>query len=265
MHNFAMTLASGIVRCYRLRPRYWAGARPGLSRRSRSRRRPRCSCSCWSWRRYRRAPCAITPSGINIRAVGRSAPDDHLTACFASRPHPGMTLSSRWRISGAGRSPRVCAWYILAARVEVAGVTGPSPDDHLCSSPNGRVIRSTVRCDICRRYPTVGNGVVSSASPRETEIIISSAPDDHFTCCPDRRMKFPGRWRVSDGRSCPAIRDGIISPARVQCGEIVVLPAPNDHLGARPHCGVKVSCDRCVSCARRRPGVCVWIVPATSV
>ncbi len=66
-----------------------------------------------------------------------------------------------------------------------------------------------------------------------------SAPNDHFTAGPDRRVQFSGSGRVGGAGGCPTVGAGVISTAGVQPG-VAVIAAPDDHFTAGPHCGVTV-------------------------
>ena len=95
----------------------WSGTWPGVGSRSRTRtnRRPGCSCCCWSrcWFRsrcwYRSACCAKASAGINIRAIGASAPHDHLTPCFTSLTCAGNPRLSV-RAASATSPHRAMVW-----------------------------------------------------------------------------------------------------------------------------------------------------------
>jgi hypothetical protein len=127
-----------------------------------------------------------------------------------------VRLSSRGRIRYRGLRPRIRARDVLAAAVQVVEVVALSaPRNHLCSGPNRGVIYSAVGRNIGRRCPTVSYRVVFPARARKVKIIIFSAPHDHLSCGPNRRVKFPGRWCVSNSCDCPAIRERIVSSAGV--------------------------------------------------
>src|SRR3954447_1548888 len=83
--------------------------------------------------------------------------------------------------------------------------------------------------------PTVGAGIVSPASlPAKV-----TAPNDHFTAGPDRRMSSSGSGRVGEGGGCPTVGTGIVSPASVEI--VSTNSAPNDHFAASPDRRVTVS------------------------
>ena len=65
-----------------------------------------------------------------------------------------------------------------------------------------------------------------------------SAPDDHFTAGPHRRVNVSASGRVGGARGCPTIRAGIVSPAGVQIAERCHVSAPDDHFTAGPDCRV---------------------------
>ena len=57
-------------------------------------------------------------------------------------------------------------------------------------------------------------GIVSPAGVQIAAVI--SAPDDHFTAGPDRRVTLSGSGRVGGAGGCPTVRARIVSPAGVQ-------------------------------------------------
>ena len=182
-------------------------------RRSRSRR------GCWCRCRYWSALGAIAPACIANPAIGTSAPDDHFTSRFTSRPHCGVSVSSRWRVFGVGCGPGVRARIVLASRVYLLKNSVAAPDDHLCSGPNCCVTLTTVGwCDVTGSDPSVGDRIVSPASIGNPAIRIT-APDDHFARRPHSGMKISRRRRVDGARGCPTIRGGIVSPTGAQLVE----------------------------------------------
>src|SRR5947209_8583104 len=103
-------------------------------------------------------------------------------------------MSAIGDVSGAGRSPTVGAGIIPPAGVQIAI---SAPDDHFGTSPHCRVIVSTSgRTGGARASPTVGARIVSPAGVKQrVAVAVVSAPDDHFTAGPRRRVKGPGSGR----------------------------------------------------------------------
>ena len=91
---------------------------------------------------------------------------------------------------------------------------------------------------------------------------ISSAPGDHFTASPDRRMI--AAHQGTEGSRDPTICGGIVSPACVQ-SSLGVKSAKDDHFAAGPDRSVAVSGGGHVDRACRSPGVCRGSVPSAAI
>src|SRR5439155_17918973 len=92
----------------------------------------------------------------------------------------------------------------------------PTPDDHLAAAPHCRVICSSIgRTGRVGGYPTVGAGIVSSASVQIAAVI--STPDDHLAAGPHCRVLSSGFGHVGpDAGGYPTVSAGVVSPAGVQ-------------------------------------------------
>ena len=77
----------------------------------------------------------------------------------------------------------------------------------------------------------------------KSQVGTKSAPDDHFTAGPDRRVRAPGSGRVGGAGGCPTVRAGIVSPAGVKNAFPESRPAPDDHFRAGPNPRVTVSAE----------------------
>src|SRR5438045_921377 len=80
-------------------------------------------------------------------------------------------------------------------------------------------------------YPPIRVWIVFATG---VEIIgdIPSAPDDHFACCPHRRMLESAIGRIGRAGGCPTVRGRIVSPASIGIGG--AAPAPDDHFTPSP-------------------------------
>ena len=92
----------------------------------------------------------------------------------------------------------------------------PAPNDNPRAAPNCRVIKTSIgcACNIGDR-PTIGVGIVSTASAKKVETRLS-APDDHFTASPYCRVKFSGDGRDRGAGGRPTVGARIIPPAGVK-------------------------------------------------
>ena len=88
------------------------------------------------------------------------------------------------------------------------------------------------------RRPTVACRVVARAVVQKATAA-GSAPDDHLTAGPHRRVTGARGGRTGDGHRRPTVAHRIVAPAVVQIGSAV--SAPDDHLAARPHRRVRVA------------------------
>jgi hypothetical protein len=104
---------------------------------------------------------------------------------------------------------------------------------------------------------------VPPASAGNTIVVDCSAPDNHFSACPDSGMRASVIRCVDSSSKHPSIRAGIVSAAVVQIAERD--PAPDDHFVAGPHCCMRISDLRSIRGAGRCPTVRAWVVPTTGV
>src|SRR5439155_17255206 len=118
-----------------------------------------------------------------------------------SSPDGGMIESTNRRVDSAGRCPPISARVILAASVHCVGAIESGPDDHFITGPyrGGRVSR---RRSVNRAggYLNIDGRIVSSAGVHVVESLIISAPDNHLSASPYRRVVSSpsddcGRWR----------------------------------------------------------------------
>jgi len=137
------------------------------------------------------------------------------------------------------------AVQLSPARVQIAAVCS-TPDNHFTASAHccvgGSGIRRSRRS---RNRPTVGYGVVSSASVDITART-KAAPHNHFAAGPHCGMNTSRGGRAGRTCACPSIRAWIVF---FSCVETVgtVIPAPDNHLSASPNSAVKGSGRRRVS------------------
>jgi hypothetical protein len=111
--------------------------------------------------------------------------------------------------------------------------------------------------------PAIRAGIVSAAGI-ENVSAVKSAPHDHFTAGPHRRVTESGSGGVSGAGGCPTICAWIISSAGVKSVWKPLLAAPDDHLSASPHCLVTGSGIGRVDCAGRCPGIIYAATRGTS-
>jgi hypothetical protein len=197
VHHFSLFLGTG-PRCRsRTRPRR-RRTPPRAGRRGR-----RWSRSCrrsrgYGWCGRRRWPGlgTISSAGIEILFIPiSSTPDDHFTIRFV--PDRCVKVSGIGRVSDACSRPTVCEWIKSAAGVQNAL---SAPHDHFTACPHCRVSGSSRgRVNSGSIYPTVGAGIVSTASIKNADTV--SAPDDHFAAGPHCRVKESPNRRVRDFRS----------------------------------------------------------------
>src|SRR5204863_9495338 len=87
-------------------------------------------------------------------------------------------------------------------------------------------------------------------------VLVVTAPDNHFTARPHRRVKDSGQRRIDNRGRCPTIRAGIVSAAGVQNRRVRnVVSTPDDHLATGPYRPVKLSCIRCIYRGGSSPSV----------
>jgi len=111
--------------------------------------------------------------------------------------------------------------------------------------------------------PAIRAGIVSAAGI-ENFSAVKSAPHDHFTAGPHRRVTEPGSGGVGGAGGCPTIGAWIISPAAVKSVWKPLLAAPDDHLSAGPHRRVTEPGIGRVDCAGRCPGIIYAATRGTS-
>src|SRR5205085_5438330 len=112
----------------------------------------------------------------------------------------------------------VGAWIVPAARIHPAFFSVSAPDDHLTASPYRTVIRSGFRRpgDACG-CPTIRARIVPAAATFENGgAETTSAPDDHFTACPDCSLRIRGKGRVRGMGWGPTIRRGSVFDKSVE-------------------------------------------------
>src|SRR6266516_3480043 len=142
------------------------------------------------------------------------------------------------------------------------------------SYPPQTIISSPVQTDVCKALPAgaLTTLVASQAlvlglylPPVLTELKRSPPPDDHFTPCPDCRMRDSASGCVSHACSFPTVGVRVISAAAVEvCGKAVIT-APNDHFTASPDRRRRLAASRRVSGASRYPMVRAGVVFAAGV
>src|SRR5262249_51673060 len=134
-------LSSGPDSCWKV-----AGARSGVS----AGRRP----GICSWlRSWLIASARLVPSSA----------DDHRVA----RPDRGVPDTWRGRIQGRRRCPGFRRWIVPPPvfREQISPQVHPTPDDHLLTSPDGRVHGPLTRCaGDTGGNPTIRLGIVSTTS-----------------------------------------------------------------------------------------------------
>ena len=131
------------------------------------------------------------PPVFRYSAAISSAPDDHFTA----GPHCRVIASGSGRVGSAGSCPTIGARIVSSAGVKCCHV----PPQTIISVPVHTAVcpvSASGRVGGAGGCPTVGAGIVSAAGVQEA-VVISSAPDNHFTASPDCRVRGSGsqaRW-----------------------------------------------------------------------
>ena len=162
----------------------------------------------------------ISAPGVQRAARAYSTPDDH----FSAGPHCSITGSNSRRIGRAGGYPSIrtgivsptCtgagrrwSWsWSLAGRhgglclislgiIAVAEVGISAPNNYFTAGPYCRVEFSWSRRIVCTDgLPIVRRWVVSPAGVQIAAKGVQSAPDDHLTASPDRRVTVAAGGRV---------------------------------------------------------------------
>jgi hypothetical protein len=113
--------------------------------------------------------------------------------------------SSGWRSGGCGtncrcwRGCRATLRAVSPASIEIIVQICATPNDHVSTGPDARVILPTSRCISrvgCR--PAVHSGIVS-ATCVEIFILVRSTPDDHFISIPNCGVTIAAIWSVCGG------------------------------------------------------------------
>src|SRR5206468_2139098 len=141
----------------------------------------------------------VSAAGVQ-RSVTKSTPDNH----FAVSPHGRVIVSLSGRINGTGSCPTVGAGIVSPASIEMVVEIASAPDNHFTASPYCRVIVSASGCvGRAGSRPAIDSSALRlrAVSPAGVEIhaAIISAPDDHFTVSPHRRVPLSGRGCVGRG------------------------------------------------------------------
>ena len=140
------------------------------------------------------------------------APDDH----FAAGPDGREQSFPIRRVRSARSSPAVGVGIVSPTGVQR---THPAPDDHFAVTPYDHVLGSSDgHVDGARGCPTIAAGIISAAGV-ETRATVRSAPDNHFTACPDRPVRFtinvrPWNGRVKGGGCRPTVCHGVCTCRR---------------------------------------------------
>jgi hypothetical protein len=93
----------------------------------------------------------------------------------------------------------------------------------------------------------------------------SSAPDDHLTARPDRRVRASRRRSIHHVGGRPVVRVRRVSSANIETHATAGQPAPDDHFIAAGHGCVPCSTSRHATRTCRRTSVRAGIVSAPSV
>ena len=115
--------------------------------------------------------------------------------------------------------------------------------------------------------PTIGAGIISPASVQIIEVVIYSAPDDHFAGgVQNCGVRISPIRRIRSARRCPAIGAGIVFAAGVNSRrKTFTITAPDNHFGPRPYCSVARSRAGRAGAVCKCPGICGRIVPPARV
>ena len=109
------------------------------------------------------------------------------------------------------------------------------PRNHFAASPDCRVIHSCRgRIRGAGGSPIIRAGIVSSAGVQREEILIFTAPDDHFAASPDSCVSVSSRRYVS-ANIRPTVCAGVVSPASIQCLGIYSSSPPHTTISVPVH------------------------------
>ena len=125
--------------------------------------------------------------------------------------------------------------------LRIAAAALSAPDDHFTASPH--------RCVSVRPSGALVVLVAAQVSvlglslpPEFKKLVLTTAPDNHFSAGPDCRVKSSSRRRVGDGGRRPRIGRRVVFAAGIQIASDVIITAPNDHFTAGPDRSVVCSC-----------------------
>ncbi len=181
----------------------------------------------------------VSRATVKNTSATRPTPNNHLTAC----PNCRVARARSWCAASIGSHPTVRAGIVSAAGIEILATTGviiPTPDNHFTSSPNGSIIIPPSWCAAdAGRNPTVRDWSVSTATVKRDarKSAIVSAPDDHFSACPNCGVTQAGFGHAGHAGRNPTVRDWSVSTSTI---ETVAAgpPTPHDHFTACPNGGI---------------------------
>ena len=154
----------------------------------------------------------VSPAGIPVVVIISSAPDDH----FAAGPDCRVKPARSGRVDGAGGCPT-----IRHRIVSPAGVQKRPP-----LFPPQMIISLPVQTAVCQYRPSGALMVLVAIQVSVLGLYLPpvlrggkakiSAPDNHFSAGPDRRVIVSGSGRVGGAGGGPTVSAGIVSAACVQ-------------------------------------------------
>ena len=100
----------------------------------------------------------------------------------------------------------------------------------------------------------------------DVKLVIGSAPYDHLTAGPHRRVIVSSKGRVRRAGSRPTVSAGAVSAACIKLdARAAKHPAPDDHFATSPHRRVTISRRRCIVEARGDPTVRAQVISAAGI
>ena len=179
-----------------------------------------------------------------------SLPTPHNHPCPG--PHRSMVATSLWRIERRYRGPGICVGIISCAGPQF-GICSPqgretTPYDHFCSRPNCRMAHS--RCwliDRRNRCPSICVWEISGTIVKRHKVkcAAETAPNNHFTTCPDCCVLITRGWSSSQCCRRPGITGWVKLGTVILCHRIPILTSPDDHPDPGPDCRVVAPGFRC--------------------
>jgi hypothetical protein len=211
----------------------------------------------------------ISPAGIEETGGATSTPHDHL-ADRGVGPDRGVTGTRSRRAGSACCNPTISGRIVFPTTVQIAKVEvvidQSAPHDHLAAGPDGSVSESrSRRVRVASRSPDVSGRIVSSTVAKiNVTDLVPSAPHNHLSATPNRRVTETRRRHIRAAGGGPRVIAGVILGATVHIGAAGIT-APDDHEAASPDGAVIVATRRCTRRACCCPGVGCGIVPSAGI